>query len=113
MHLKFVTSSLEVTTTLDHPDAICKHPKFKKNKQTVIVITGWLSDVNTTNIALERLHNAYKKRDVNFMVRRKTKQKIPLWGSKGALLIYANTLSDLNSGVFFVSKWKSFFAPFF
>lgn len=54
---------------MDHPESICDHPKFRKDWATVIVVTGWLSNANTTNGALEALHNAYFKRDVNFMVR--------------------------------------------
>lgn len=72
MHLEFVSNGFEVITSLDNPDSICSHPGYKKDRPTVIVITGWLSNVNKPNDALRTLHEAYTKRDVNFMVRHVT-----------------------------------------
>lgn len=70
MHLDFVTlDSHNITAPLDNPELVCDHPSFRKDWPTVVVITGWNSNINSTNDALDRLYNAYRKRDVNFMVR--------------------------------------------
>lgn len=68
MNLELKTKGgVEVIISMDNPDTICEHPEFKKDWPTVVVVTGWLSDVNATNDALDGLQNAYTKRDVNFM----------------------------------------------
>lgn len=60
----------DVQASLNESEKIWTHSDFNSNANTVIVITGWNSNVNITNVALDVLYLAYKQRDVNFVVRR-------------------------------------------
>lgn len=71
MNFVFKTVNGEVTARLDESEKIWSHPEFKASWNTVMVITGWNSNVNESklNFALEALWSAYKTRNVNFVVK--------------------------------------------
>lgn len=71
MSFEFLTTSgggTNVTVPLTEPSALWEHPSFCKDCETVMVITGWNSNANYTNDALEKLYAAYRRRNINFVV---------------------------------------------
>lgn len=69
MHFQFMTQDNEIISVpLAEPDTLWSHPKFNKNWNVTLVITGWNSNINRTNIALDVLYQAYRQRQVNFVV---------------------------------------------
>lgn len=54
---------------LEAPDQLWKHNTFNSTLKTEILVTGWTSNINETNNALEAIWEAYKCRgNVNFVV---------------------------------------------
>lgn len=52
-----------------HAEQLVTNPLFDKNKKTVILITGWASNVNGSNSAIDVIYDAYRSRgDSNFVV---------------------------------------------
>ena len=69
MNFEFLTQSGEnITIPLLYPDALANHVEFRRDFTTVLLVTGWNSNINKTNDALETLYAAYQTRDVNFLV---------------------------------------------
>lgn len=55
---------------LDDPHQLWNHKSFNATLKTEILVTGWTSNINETNDALETIWQAYKCRgNVNFIVR--------------------------------------------
>lgn len=50
------------------PHKLWDNPKFNRNWNTTLVVTGWNSNINSTNEAVETLFRAYKQRKINFIV---------------------------------------------
>lgn len=59
----------DIVAPLNDSTKIWAHADFKRDWNTAMIITGWNSNVNNTNIALDVLYAAYKTRDINFVVR--------------------------------------------
>lgn len=68
MNFVFKGPNGDVAARLDESEQIWTHGDFNKRFNTVIIITGWNSNVNNTNLALDILYLAYRKREVNFVV---------------------------------------------
>lgn len=52
----------EVMVPLQRPELLWQHALFRRDWPVVVVITGWNSNVNQSNGALEVLHEAYRCR---------------------------------------------------
>lgn len=60
----------EIIIPLTDAPSLWHHPQFNNNLKTVVLVTGWNSNVNETNAALDTLYKAYQCRDdYNFVVR--------------------------------------------
>lgn len=69
MNFQFFTPNGNVfSIPLLEPHKLWDNPKFNCNWNTTLVVTGWNSNVNSTNEAVQTLHNAYKQRNINFVV---------------------------------------------
>lgn len=56
---------------IETPEKLWKHPSFKRELDTAILVTGWFSNINSTmaNDALDTVWEAYKCRgNINFVV---------------------------------------------
>lgn len=63
-----LTDSENVTIPLLRSEELWRHPSFNPKAKTVILITGWTTDINETNTAVDLLSEAYKARgDTNFV----------------------------------------------
>lgn len=64
----FLTDNENITIPLLRSEELCRHPSFDPKKKTVVLITGWTTDINETNTAVDLLSEAYKARgDTNFV----------------------------------------------
>lgn len=69
MNFDFITPDYQkISVSIDNPDVLWNDPKFNKNWNVTLVITGWNSNINRTNFALDVLYQAYRRREVNFVV---------------------------------------------
>ncbi|XP_055296585.1 uncharacterized protein LOC129565592 [Sitodiplosis mosellana] len=50
------------------PHKLWNNSKFNREWNTTLVITGWNTNVNSTNEAVETLYRAYRQRKINFIV---------------------------------------------
>lgn len=63
-----LTDTENVTIPLTNSVQLWKHPSFDPKKKTVILITGWTTDINGTNVAVDLLYEAFRARgDTNFV----------------------------------------------
>lgn len=70
MNFELLTPSSEnISIPLVKPKALWMHPKFRKDWNTVLLITGWNTDINSSNEAVDVLYSAYANRNTNFVVR--------------------------------------------
>lgn len=70
MNFELLTHSGEnITIPLLEPHRLWNHPKFRQEWNVVLLVTGWNSNINETNDALDAIYSAYRERDVNFVVR--------------------------------------------
>lgn len=69
MNFVFKGPKGDVVAPLTDSSRIWSHQDFKKEWNTVMIITGWNSNINNTNFALDLLYAAYRTRDINFVVR--------------------------------------------
>lgn len=61
--------NLNITVPLKEPHTLWHHPNFQVNLKIVILVTGWNSNINLTNDAVNVLYEAYRCRDdYNFVV---------------------------------------------
>lgn len=64
----FLTENENITIPLLRSDELWRHPSFDPKKKIAILITGWTTDINDTNTAVDLLSEAYKARgDTNFV----------------------------------------------
>lgn len=71
MNFQFLTPSGDnFRIPLLEPHKLWDNPKFNRKWNTTLVVTGWNSNVNSTNEAVETLSRAYKQRNINFIVSR-------------------------------------------
>lgn len=63
-----LTGEDNVTFPLTNSIELWRHPSFDPKKKTVVLITGWTTDINETNTAVDLLSEAYQARgDTNFV----------------------------------------------
>lgn len=64
-----LTDSENVTVPLLESDTLWMHPLFKDSLNTTILVTGWTSNINGSNRAIDTIFNAYQARGGhNFVV---------------------------------------------
>lgn len=68
MNFEMLNDDDNITIPLLNPEALWTHAKFHQDWDVVLVITGWNSNINETNDALDTLYAAYRKRNTNFVV---------------------------------------------
>lgn len=69
MNFEMLTQNNEnITIPLFEPERLWNHSKFRQDWDVVLLITGWNSNINETNDALETLYAAYRRRNTNFVV---------------------------------------------
>lgn len=69
MNFQFLTSHGDnFRIPLLQPHKLWDNSKFNRNWNTTLVVTGWNSNVNSTNEAVQTLFNAYRERNINFIV---------------------------------------------
>lgn len=64
----FTRSGENFSASLLEPNKLYHHSSFRKEWDVVMVVTGWNSNINKKNDALNVLYDAYYTRDVNFVV---------------------------------------------
>lgn len=63
------TKTKNISVPLEQPEQLWSNAEFNKDLPLVLLITGWTTNVNDTNNALETIYAAYKCRgNVNFVV---------------------------------------------
>ncbi|XP_063706112.1 vitellogenin-3-like [Culicoides brevitarsis] len=63
-----LTGDENVTIPLTNSVELWRHPSFDPKKKVVVLITGWKTDINETNTAVDLLSEAYLARgDTNFV----------------------------------------------
>lgn len=68
-YLLITPDNEQVFVPLDKSQTLWEHKRFRMNWKVVIVVTGWNSNINITNEALETLYEAFRCRDnYNFVV---------------------------------------------
>lgn len=69
----------EVAVPLNNSEALWLHPEFRMDWPVVILVTGWNSNINVTNEALDILYTAYRCRgEYNFVVSNQILLVLPL-----------------------------------
>lgn len=69
MNFELLTHNGEnITIPLLEPHRLWQHSKFHQDWDIVLLVTGWNSNINETNDAVDSLYAAYRERDVNFVV---------------------------------------------
>ncbi|XP_050091075.1 phospholipase A1-like [Anopheles aquasalis] len=69
MNYVLMTEDDNVTIPLLESDDLWSHDQFNKKFNTVILVTGWTSNINEPNRAIDTIFNAYKARGgYNFVV---------------------------------------------
>lgn len=69
LNFELLTPNKEnITIPLLDPEALWLHPKFQQDWNVVLMITGWNSNINESNEALDTLYAAYAQRNTNFVV---------------------------------------------
>lgn len=67
-YLLFSPNGTFISIPFTEPHKLWNNPIFNREVNTTIVVTGWNSNVNLTNGAIDSLHSAYRKQNVNFVV---------------------------------------------
>lgn len=69
LNFVLMTPSANYTIPLREAEKLWHHPHFDRSRNTEILVTGWTSNINKSNSALETVWQAYKCRGgVNFVV---------------------------------------------
>lgn len=69
MNYVLMTGAENVTIPLLESDDLWKNPLFNPSHNTVILVTGWTSNINGSNRAIDTIFNAYQARGgYNFVV---------------------------------------------
>lgn len=69
MNFVLKTKTKNISVPLEQPEQLWSNAEFNKDLPLVLLITGWTTNVNDTNNALETIYAAYKCRgNVNFVV---------------------------------------------
>lgn len=64
-----MTPTANYTIPLKEADKLWHHPQFNRSLNTEILVTGWTSNINKSNTALDTVYQAYQCRGgVNFVV---------------------------------------------
>lgn len=68
-YLLITPDNEEIFVSLSNSKALWNHPRYRMSWKLVVVVTGWNSNINVTNEALETLYEAYRCRDnYNFVI---------------------------------------------
>lgn len=68
-YLLITPDNEEIFVSLSNSKALWDHPRYRMSWKLVVVVTGWNSNINVTNEALETLYEAYRCRDnYNFVI---------------------------------------------
>lgn len=69
MNFVLKTKSKNISVPLEKPEQLWSNAEFKKDLPLILLITGWTTNFNDTNNALDTVYAAYKCRgNVNFVV---------------------------------------------
>lgn len=69
MNFVLLTESKNISVPLENPEQLWTNAEFKKDLPLVLLITGWTTNINDTNNALDTVYAAYRCRgNVNFVV---------------------------------------------
>lgn len=69
MNFELLTKDGEnITISLLQPNKLYHHSSFRKDENIVMLVTGWNSNINETNDAVDSLYHAYRDRESNFVV---------------------------------------------
>ena len=69
MNFIIITTEDNYSIPFKKPELLWKHEAFDKKKKTVILVTGWTTDVDESNTGLSRISKAYLCRGgFNFIV---------------------------------------------
>lgn len=62
MNYVLMTDGENVTIPLLESDDLWSNPLFNDSHDTVILVTGWTSNINGSNKAIDTIYNAYRAR---------------------------------------------------
>lgn len=69
MKFQFYTPSGDIyRIPLLEPHKLWDNSKFNRDWNTTLIVTGWNTNANSTNEAVETLYRAYRQRKINFIV---------------------------------------------
>lgn len=69
MNFHFLTPNGEnFLIPLLEPHKLWDNEKFNRNWNTTILLTGWNTNINSTNECVQKLFSAYRQRNINFVV---------------------------------------------
>lgn len=69
MNFHFLTPNGEnFHIPLLEPHKLWDNEKFNRNWNTTLVVTGWNTNINSSNECVQTLYMAYKQRNINFVV---------------------------------------------
>lgn len=69
MNFVLMTRDHNVSIPLREPDKLWRHAHFNTSRPTVVMVTGWTSNINKSNSALSLMYEAFMCRGgVNFVV---------------------------------------------
>lgn len=68
MNYVLITESENISIPINDSIKLWAHEKFNPQAKVVILVTGWTTDINETNSAADVLYDAYKTRNVNFVL---------------------------------------------
>lgn len=69
MNFHFLTPNGEnFRIPLLEPHKLWDNKQFNRNWNTTLVVTGWNTNINSTNECVQTLYTAYKQRNINFVV---------------------------------------------
>lgn len=68
MNYVLITESENISIPINDSIRLWAHDKFNPQAKVVILVTGWTTDINETNSAADVLYDAYKTRNVNFVL---------------------------------------------
>lgn len=69
MYFVLKTKWKDISVPLEQPEKLWTNDEFNKDLPLVLLITGWTTNFNDPNSALDTIYNAYKCRgNINFVV---------------------------------------------
>jgi len=69
LNFVFYTPTENISYPLSAPEKLLDHPRFKHNNKICFFVTGWLTDIDEKNPAIETIYKPYMSRDdINLVV---------------------------------------------